>query len=81
MLFNFLRKTDKKVLLVVNKTDNTKLLEEMVEFYNLGIGEYYPISSISGSGTGELLEELGSHFQDKSEMEDLDILNCNYWKT
>ena len=30
----------------------------MVEFYNLGIGEYYPISSISGSGTGDLLDEL-----------------------
>lgn len=68
-----LRKTDKKVLLVVNKTDNTKLLEDAVEFYNLGIGEYYPISSISGSGTGDLLDELILHFQDKSEMEDLDI--------
>ena len=68
-----LRKTDKKVLLVVNKTDNTKLLEEAVEFYNLGIGEYYPISSISGSGTGDLLDELILHFQDKSEIEDLDI--------
>ena len=44
-----------------------------VEFYNLGIGEYYPISSISGSGTGDLLDELILHFQDKSEMEDLDI--------
>ncbi|MAO70894.1 MAG: ribosome biogenesis GTPase Der [Flavobacteriales bacterium] len=68
-----LRKTDKKVMLVVNKTDNTKLLEEAVEFYNLGIGEYYPISSISGSGTGDLLDELILHFQDKSEMEDLEI--------
>tara|TARA_B100000674_G_scaffold14225_1_gene10382 strand:- start:1099 stop:2403 length:1305 start_codon:yes stop_codon:yes gene_type:complete len=68
-----LRKTDKKVLLVVNKTDNSKLLEEAVEFYNLGIGEYYPISSISGSGTGDLLDELILHFQDKSEFEDLNI--------
>ena len=68
-----LRKTDKKVLLVVNKTDNSKLLEEAVEFYNLGMGEYYPISSISGSGTGDLLDELILHFQDKSEFEDLNI--------
>ena len=68
-----LRKTDKKVLLVVNKTDNSKLLEEAVEFYNLGLGEYYPISSISGSGTGDLLDELILHFQDKSEFEDLNI--------
>ena len=70
-----LRKTDKKVLLVVNKTDNSKLLEEAVEFYNLGIGEYYPISSISGSGTGDLLDELILHFQDKSDFEDLNIPN------
>ena len=68
-----LRKTDKKVLLVVNKTDNSKLLEEAVEFYNLGMGEYYPISSISGSGTGDLLDELILHFQDKSELENLNI--------
>ena len=72
MLFNFYEKQIRKYL-VVNKTDNTKLLEEAVEFYNLGIGEYYPISSISGSGTGDLLDELILHFQDKSEMEDLDI--------
>ena len=31
----------------MNKTDNSKLLEEAVEFYNLGIGEYFPISSIN----------------------------------
>tara|TARA_B100000902_G_scaffold344206_1_gene349431 strand:- start:3266 stop:4570 length:1305 start_codon:yes stop_codon:yes gene_type:complete len=60
---NLLRKTEKKVLLVVNKTDNTTLLNNAVEFYNLGIGDYFPISSISGSGTGELLDELILHFK------------------
>ena len=68
-----LRKTDKKVILVANKTDNTQLLNEAVEFYNLGMGEYIPISSISGSGTGELLDELTKHFVDDSPEEDLGI--------
>ena len=46
-----LRRTEKKVILVANKVDNTKLLNEAVEFYNLGMGDYFPIASISGSGT------------------------------
>ena len=57
-----LRKTNKKVVLCVNKVDNKKLLEESVEFYNLGIGDFIPVSSISGSGTGDLLDELVKHF-------------------
>jgi GTP-binding protein len=68
-----LRKTDKKVILVVNKTDNSQLLNEAVEFYNLGMGEYIPVSSISGSGTGELLDELTKYFVDDSPEEDLGI--------
>jgi len=70
---HLLRKTAKKVLLVVNKTDNSQLLEEAVEFYNLGLGNYFPISSMSGSGTGDLLDELILHFDDESEIEELDI--------
>ena len=68
-----LRRTEKKVILVANKVDNTQLLNEAVEFYNLGMGDYIPVSSVSGSGTGEMLDELVKHFvQDKSE-EDLGI--------
>ncbi len=67
-----LRKTAKKVLVVANKTDNTKLLNEAVEFYNLGMGEYFPISSMSGSGTGDLLDELILHFEDY-EFEEFDL--------
>ncbi|TVZ28600.1 GTP-binding protein [Gillisia sp. Hel_I_86] len=55
---NLLRKQDKPVLLAVNKVDNSKRLENAVEFYNLGLGEFYPIASTSGSGTGELLDAL-----------------------
>ncbi|TDQ33397.1 ribosome biogenesis GTPase Der [Zeaxanthinibacter enoshimensis] len=53
-----LRKVDKPVFLVVNKVDNAKRSEDAVEFYSLGLGEYYTISSINGSGTGELLDAL-----------------------
>lgn len=53
-----LRKVSKKVLVVVNKVDNGERLIEANEFYSLGMGEFYPLSSINGSGTGELLDEI-----------------------
>ncbi|MEN8798232.1 MAG: ribosome biogenesis GTPase Der [Flavobacteriaceae bacterium] len=53
-----LRRVEKPVFLVVNKVDNAKRAEDAVEFYGLGLGEYYTVSSINGSGTGELLDEL-----------------------
>ncbi|TDN87133.1 GTP-binding protein [Salegentibacter sp. 24] len=53
-----LRKVDKPVLLAVNKVDNNKRLENAVEFYSLGLGEYFPIASTNGSGTGDLLDAL-----------------------
>ena len=68
-----LRRTEKKVILVANKVDNTQLLNEAVEFYNLGMGDYIPIASISGSGTGEMLDELVKHFVEDKAEEDLEI--------
>ncbi|MGB1308099.1 MAG: ribosome biogenesis GTPase Der [Oceanihabitans sp.] len=53
-----LRKVNKPVFLVVNKVDNGKRAEDAVEFYSLGLGEYYTIASINGSGTGDLLDDL-----------------------
>jgi len=53
-----LRKVAKKVIIVVNKVDNGERLMEATEFYSLGMGEYFPLSSINGSGTGELLDEI-----------------------
>ncbi|MEK6153443.1 ribosome biogenesis GTPase Der [Flavobacteriaceae bacterium 3-367] len=53
-----LRRADKPVFLAVNKVDNAKRAEDAVEFYSLGLGEYYTLSSINGSGTGELLDAL-----------------------
>tara|TARA_B100000902_G_scaffold50357_3_gene57122 strand:- start:2854 stop:4158 length:1305 start_codon:yes stop_codon:yes gene_type:complete len=68
-----LRKTDKKVILVVNKVDNKKLLDEAVEFYNLGMGDYIPVASISGSGTGDLLDELIKYFVEDNTDNDVGI--------
>jgi GTP-binding protein len=55
---NLLRKVSKPVFLVVNKVDNNKRAEDAVEFYSLGLGDYYNIASVSGSGTGDLLDEV-----------------------
>ena len=53
-----LRKVNKPVFLVVNKVDNARRSEDAVEFYALGLGDYYTIASINGSGTGDLLDAL-----------------------
>lgn len=55
---NILRKVKKPVFMAVNKVDNSMRVNDALEFYNLGLGEYYTISSINGSGTGELLDAL-----------------------
>jgi GTP-binding protein len=60
-----LRKVDKKVLLVVNKVDNNQRLMDAPEFYNLGLGDYFALSSMSGSGTGELLDEVVKNLPDE----------------
>lgn len=53
-----LRRQDKPVLLVVNKSDNEQKTMEAVEFYGLGFDELYPVSAISGAGTGDLLDKV-----------------------
>jgi GTP-binding protein len=62
-----LRKVTKPVLLAVNKVDNAMREKDAVEFYNLGLGEYYTFASISGSGTGDLLDALIEAFPEKPE--------------
>ncbi len=62
-----LRKITKPVIVVVNKVDNAMREKDAYEFYNLGLGDYITISSTSGSGTGELLDELIKVFPDKPE--------------
>ena len=65
-----LRKVDKPVFLVVNKVDNNKRAEDAVEFYSLGLGDYYTIASINGSGTGDLLDAVVEALPEKEETEE-----------
>jgi GTP-binding protein len=55
---DLVRRSKKPSMLVVNKVDNNERIAEAAVFYGLGLGELYCISSINGSGTGELLDEL-----------------------
>ena len=67
---NLLRKTKKHVFLTANKADTPNISGQAGDFYALGLGEVYPISSVNGSGTGELLDELVKVFStDKKEAE------------
>ena len=69
-----LRNINKPVYVVANKVDNSERLYDAQEFYRLGIGEeLFCISSMSGSGTGDLLDKVVSHFQE-STVEDTDHL-------
>lgn len=64
-----LRKVTKPILLAVNKVDNAMREKDAIEFYNLGLGEYYTFASISGSGTGDLMDALVAAFPEKPVVE------------
>ena len=66
-----LRRTQKPVLMVANKTDNNDLQYNSAEFYSLGLGDPYCISALSGFGTGDLMDLLVSKFK-KDTAEELD---------
>lgn len=68
---DILRRSHKPVILVVNKVDNfNKYMADVYEFYNLGIGEPYPISAANRLGLGEMLEEVVSYFEDSETEEE-----------
>ncbi len=62
---NILRRSKKPVLLVANKADTNEKAMAAAEFYELGLGEPFPIAAESGSGTGDMLDEMISHFKDE----------------
>lgn len=70
---SLLRRIDKTIVLVVNKVDNSERLMDATEFYNLGLGDYFPLSSINGSGTGELLDEVVKNLSDSEPAEIPDL--------
>ncbi len=68
---DMLRKAAKKVVLVVNKVDNfEKYMPDVYEFYNLGIGDPVPVSSIAKLGIGDMLDEVTALFPDGTEEEE-----------
>lgn len=68
---DMLRKADKKVVLVVNKVDSfEKMMPDVYEFYNLGIGEPHPVSSIGKLGIGDMLDEVTALFPNDLEEEE-----------
>jgi GTP-binding protein len=68
-----LRPTNKPVFLVVNKVDNSDRMLMATEFYSLGFQHTHFLSSISGSGTGDLLDDITKHIDTELEPELLDI--------
>ena len=62
-----LRKSKKPVILVANKVDSNDWLYNVPEFYSLGLGEPYPVSAVSGYGTGDLLDEVIKKFPEVEE--------------
>ncbi|HNR41107.1 MAG TPA: ribosome biogenesis GTPase Der [Bacteroidales bacterium] len=70
---SLLRKSGRKVLLVVNKVDNNERLIDATEFYRLGLGDYFAVSSINGSGTGDLLDAIVAGLPGKVQEEMPDI--------
>lgn len=67
-----LRKTEKPVLVLANKADNAERRWSAHEFYQLGVGEVFPISSINGSGTGDMLDAVVEALPETPEDEDDD---------
>ncbi len=69
---SMLRKTDKPVVLAVNKVDNPEQRAEIYDFYSLGLGDPYPISGSHGLGIGDILEEVFHLAPDDIENDDDD---------
>lgn len=65
----YLRRTHKPVIVMVNKVDDLKYEDAVYEFYQLGFEHVCPVSSIHGTGTGDLLDIVVEHFPEKQEEE------------
>ena len=62
---NIIRRSKKPVIIAANKADTPAKAAQANEFYELGMGEVFPLSSENGSGTGEILDELVKHFPEE----------------
>lgn len=75
---NILRKSNKPIILAVNKVDNRKLEDMVYDFYTLGLGDPISMSAEHGSGVGDVLDRVVNYFIDKgiNEIEDSSIKVC-----
>lgn len=70
---NMLRRSGKPVVLVVNKVDSfQKMMTDVYEFYNLGIGDPVPVSSVGKLGIGDMLDEVVKHFPENADTDEDD---------
>ncbi|MGX6977732.1 ribosome biogenesis GTPase Der [Vagococcus elongatus] len=67
LIARLLHRTEKPILLAVNKVDNPEMRADIYDFYSLGLGEPYPVSGSHGLGLGDLLDEAVKHFKDEAE--------------
>lgn len=74
---NLLRRSSKPVIVVVNKVDNHDRQYEAAEFYGLGFGEMHLISSVSGAGTGELLDAVVAALPAEEDRSEEDLADEN----
>ena len=72
---NILRRTKKPTLVAVNKLDDIHTMKDLIyEFYELGVGEVYPVSAEHGRGTGDLLDVIVEHLPENEEVEEDDSI-------
>jgi GTP-binding protein len=74
LVARILYKSNKPVILAINKVDNPEMRSEIYEFYGLGLGEPYPISGSHGLGIGDVLDEAVKHFSTEQEEEDDSVI-------
>ncbi len=71
---DFLRRSGKPVVLAVNKMDNFAHIEDIYDFYELGLGEPIAVSAIHGMNTGDLLDAVVAHFPPKHELQEREAI-------
>lgn len=74
LVARILFKSNKPVILAVNKVDNPEMRNEIYEFYSLGLGDPYPVSGSHGLGLGDVLDEAIRHFSTEIEPEEEGVI-------
>ncbi|EHH1631691.1 ribosome biogenesis GTPase Der [Enterococcus faecalis] len=74
LVAKILYRSNKPVILAVNKVDNPEMRNDIYEFYALGLGDPFPVSGSHGLGIGDVLDEAVKHFPNTSEEEDEDTI-------